>query len=125
MGLLLYMMSQIEILLKTSDNGCMKLKGMLSFSIIHILKILFDRFANAGVCKILVGNKCDMEESRKVSNEEGMELAKHYEIPFLETSAKNSINVDNSFITMSNEIKKNIQNKAHTTGTTTGDKKGI
>jgi Ras-related protein Rab-1A len=75
-----------------------------------------ERFANAGVCKILVGNKCDMEESRKVSYEEGMELAKHFEIPFLETSAKNSINVDNSFITMSKEIKKNIQNKANATG---------
>lgn len=53
-----------------------------------------------------------------------MELAKHYEIPFLETSAKNSINVETSFITMSNEIKRNIQNKANT-GTATGDKKGI
>jgi GTPase SAR1 family protein len=118
-------MSQIEILLKTSDNGCMKLKGMHSFLLFTFSTIIYIRFANAGVCKILVGNKCDMEESRKVSNEEGMELAKHYEIPFLETSAKNSINVDNSFITMSNEIKRNIQNKAHTTGTTTGDKKGI
>ena len=38
-----------------------------------------DRFANAGVCKILVGNKCDMEEMRKVSFEEGSELAKHYD----------------------------------------------
>jgi GTPase SAR1 family protein len=56
----------------------------------------------------LVGNKCDMEESRKVSFEEGMELAKHYEIPFLETSAKNSVNVETSFITMSKEIKRNI-----------------
>jgi hypothetical protein len=64
-----------------------------------------------------------MEESRKVSYEEGIELAKHYEIPFLETSAKNSINVENSFITMSKEIKKNIQNKANVTNTT--DKKGI
>jgi GTPase SAR1 family protein len=125
MGLSLSMMSQIEILLKTSDNGCMKLKGMHSFLLFTFSIIFYIRFANAGVCKILVGNKCDMEESRKVSNEEGMELAKHYEIPFLETSAKNSINVDNSFITMSNEIKRNIQNKAHTTGTTTGDKKGI
>lgn len=43
-----------------------------------------------------------------------MELAKHFEIPFLETSAKNSINVENSFITMSKEIKKNIQSKAST-----------
>ena len=67
-----------------------------------------ERFANAGVCKILVGNKCDLEENRKVSFEEGMELAKHYEIPFLETSAKNSVNVDSSFVTMSKEIKKNI-----------------
>ena len=73
------------------------------------------RFAKAGVCNILVGNKCDMEESRKVSHEEGMELARHYEIPFLETSAKNSINVESSFITMANEIKKNIQNKASAT----------
>ncbi len=51
---------------------------------------------------------------RKVSYEEGNELARHYEIPFLETSAKNSVNVDSSFITMSKEIKKNIQNKAST-----------
>ena len=81
------------------------------------------RFANAGVCKILVGNKCDMEEMRKVSYEEGMELAKHYEIPFLETSAKNSINVENSFMTMSREIKKNIQSKANVSNTQ--DKKGV
>ena len=67
-----------------------------------------ERFANPGVCKILVGNKCDMEENRKVSSEEGAELARHFEIPFLETSAKNSINVEQSFITMSKEIKKNI-----------------
>jgi GTPase SAR1 family protein len=70
--------------------------------------IVFVRFANAGVCKILVGNKCDLEELRKVSFEEGLELAKHYEIPFLETSAKNSVNVESSFVTMSKEIKKNI-----------------
>lgn len=83
-----------------------------------------ERFANPGVCKILVGNKCDMEEIRKVSTEEGAELARHFEIPFLETSAKNSINVEQSFITMSKEIKKNIQNKA-VTGAPADGKKGI
>jgi Ras-related protein Rab-1A len=83
-----------------------------------------ERFANPGVCKILVGNKCDMEEIRKVSTEEGAELARHFEIPFLETSAKNSINVEQSFITMSKEIKKNIQNKA-SSGTPSDPKKGI
>ena len=71
----------------------------------------------------MVGNKCDLEELRKVSTEEGMELAKHYEIPFLETSAKNSVNVESSFITMSKEIKRNIQNKA--SSMKDQDKKGI
>lgn len=83
-----------------------------------------ERFANPGVCKILVGNKCDMEEIRKVSTDEGAELARHFEIPFLETSAKNSINVEQSFITMSKEIKKNIQNKA-VTGAAGSQKPGI
>ena len=58
-----------------------------------------------------------------MSYEEGMELAKHYEIPFLETSAKNSVNVESSFITMSKEIKRTIQNKASSLNP--GDKKGI
>ena len=71
----------------------------------------------------MVGNKCDLEENRKVSFEEGMELAKHYEIPFLETSAKNSVNVESSFVTMSKEIKKNIQNKAGNSNK--DDKKGV
>ena len=79
------------------------------------------RFANAGVCKILVGNKCDMEESRKVSTEEGMEVAKHYEIPFLETSAKNCVNVESSFVTMAKEIKSNLKNKVNSGG----DKKHV
>ena len=83
-----------------------------------------DSFDNPGVCKILVGNKCDMEEIRKVSTDEGAELARHFEIPFLETSAKNSINVEQSFITMSKEIKKNIQNKA-VTGAAGSQKPGI
>jgi len=80
-----------------------------SFENVRQWMVEIDRFANPGVCKILVGNKCDMEEIRKVTQDEGAELARHYEIPFLETSAKSSINVEQSFITMSKEIKKNIQ----------------
>lgn len=75
----------------------------------------------------MVGNKCDLEGLRKVSYEEGLELAKHYEIPFLETSAKNSVNVESSFITMSKEIKRNIQNKANVAGAGAPgqDKRGV
>ena len=59
-----------------------------------------DRFANDNVCKVLVGNKCDLDDKRKVSKEEGEELAKHYGIPYLETSAKSNICVEDSFSTM-------------------------
>ena len=59
-----------------------------------------ERFANDNVCKVLVGNKCDLEDKRKVTKEEGEELAKSYNIPYIETSAKSNICVDDSFITM-------------------------
>jgi GTPase SAR1 family protein len=49
---------------------------------------------------VLVGNKIDLESKRQVTREEGEELAKHYNIPYLETSAKNNICVEESFKTM-------------------------
>ena len=59
-----------------------------------------DKYATDNVCKVLVGNKCDLAEKRKVMREEGEELAKHYNIPYLETSAKSNICVEDSFTTM-------------------------
>jgi GTPase SAR1 family protein len=59
-----------------------------------------ERFANDNVCKVLVGNKCDLEDKRKITKEEGEELAKSYNIPYIETSAKSNICVEDSFITM-------------------------
>ena len=64
-----------------------------------------EKFANDNVCKILVGNKIDLVEKRVVSKEEGEELANHYGIHYLETSAKNNICVEESFITMATQIK--------------------
>ena len=46
-----------------------------------------DKFAKEGVFKILVGNKCDLVETRQVSKEKGKQLADSYGIPFIETSA--------------------------------------
>ena len=34
-----------------------------------------EKYSQAGVCKILVGNKCDMEDRRQVMFEEGKEFA--------------------------------------------------
>lgn len=61
---------------------------------------------------MLVGNKSDMAEQRQVTTEEGQELANSYQMPFLETSARNSENVDEAFVTMTKEIKdKNLTQK--------------
>jgi len=43
---------------------------------------------------ILIGNKCDLEEERKVSYEEGRSLAEEYGLRFFEVSAKTSENID-------------------------------
>ena len=41
---------------------------------------------------------------------EGEELAAQFQMPFLETSAKQSLNVDEAFVTMTKEIKeKNLK----------------
>lgn len=46
---------------------------------------------------VVVGNKCDLEIERQVSYEEGLALAKQFNSPFLETSAKQRINVEEAF----------------------------
>uniref|UniRef100_A0A7S4IDI2 small monomeric GTPase n=1 Tax=Vannella robusta TaxID=1487602 RepID=A0A7S4IDI2_9EUKA len=47
---------------------------------------------------VLCGNKCDLEKERKVTAEEGRDLAKSWNISFFETSAKSRINIEESFI---------------------------
>jgi len=46
---------------------------------------------------VLVANKSDLESERVVSREEVEALAKSYNIPFIEASAKNRVNVDELF----------------------------
>ena len=53
--------------------------------------------ANPNVAKLLIGNKCDLENERAVSAQEGKEYAESLGMNFLETSAKNKINIEETF----------------------------
>lgn len=67
-----------------------------------------EQHASEGVHKILIGNKCDWEEKRAVSTEQGQRLADDLGIPFLEVSAKNNINIENAFFNLASDIKKGM-----------------
>ena len=67
-----------------------------------------DRYASENVKKLLVGNKCDLVDKRQVTYEEAVEEAAHMGTTFLETSAKNKLNVEEAFIAMAKEIKKSL-----------------
>eukprot|EP01125_Pyxidicula_operculata_P002186 TRINITY_DN12103_c0_g1_i1.p1 TRINITY_DN12103_c0_g1~~TRINITY_DN12103_c0_g1_i1.p1 ORF type:complete len:204 (-),score=41.26 TRINITY_DN12103_c0_g1_i1:120-731(-) len=56
-----------------------------------------DQYGSEDVVKILVGNKSDLEDQRKVSFEEGYKLAESYGMRFFETSAKASTAVIETF----------------------------
>ncbi|XP_043935852.1 ras-related protein Rab-13 [Protopterus annectens] len=60
--------------------------------------------AAADVERMLLGNKCDIESRRKVQKEQAEKLAKEHGIKFFETSAKSSINVDESFCALARDI---------------------
>ena len=60
------------------------------------------------VFMVLVGNKSDLNEQRKVSTEEGQQMARNNNLIFFETSAKSGENVDKIFEESAKEIDKRI-----------------
>jgi len=69
----------------------------------------------AGNClhKMLIGNKCDLENRREVSDEEMKTLAEHYEIEeTLETSAKENSNIEEAFWRVAKNLKDKYENES-------------
>ena len=63
-----------------------------------------NKYGAPNTLKLLIGNMLDLESSRKVKTEEGKNLASYLGVKFLETSAKEAVNVEDTFITLANEI---------------------
>ena len=54
---------------------------------------------------VLVGNKCDRNNDREVTKEQGTQLAKLMGCEFLEASAKTAVNVEKAFYTVVRAIR--------------------
>lgn len=68
-----------------------------------------ETYANEGVLMILVGNKTDLNSQRQVSKECGAEWAALNDMPFIETSAKNSTNVTEAFTMLAELVNKHVK----------------
>jgi len=79
----------------SDENSLKKIKDLLKE---------IEEDADKNACKVLVGNKCDKEEDRKISFEEGSKLAAELNMKYFETSAKSNLNVDETFTALVKEI---------------------
>ena len=68
-------------------------------SFINIIEWLkqIEKHAKENVFKFLVGNKSDLIDERKVTYEEAKKYADEHDLPYIETSAKEGININELF----------------------------
>lgn len=69
-------------------------------------QILRVKSTETAVSLLLVGNKCDLSADRKVSVEQAQQRAEKWGGAYIETSAKDRINVDKVFYDLMREIKR-------------------
>jgi len=82
----------------TDENSCKNIRNWVEE---------IEQSAKKNVCKVLIGNKCDIED-RKVSFDQGQKLASELNMQFFETSAKTNYNVDEIFLYLTQEILNNV-----------------
>ena len=62
-----------------------------------------NKHASEDCCKLIIGNKSDAP-GRAVSTDEARQKAEELQVPFLETSAKSALNVEEAFLTLASEL---------------------
>ena len=86
----------------------------------RILKLKGDQ----KVAIVVAGNKCDLEESRKVSREEAENFCNSNKLTFMETSALKVINVKETFLSCARGLLQiNFPEKYKNVGNNSGKKK--
>merc|ERR1712137_311615 len=79
----------------------------LSFRHVKVWMDNIEKLADDSVSIMLIGNKCDSNK-RVISTERGEELAEKFNVRFLETSAKNNINISKAFSMLAKEAKRHL-----------------
>jgi Ras-related protein Rab-1A len=75
-----------------------------SFENLNSWLIEIEKNANKNVYKLLIGNKSDLEDKRKVTYQEGKDFATSNGMQFIETSAKTDSKVKDAFELLTQEI---------------------
>ena len=70
-----------------------------------------DNLPNETIPIFLMANKCDIEDTREVPREKLKELSQAYNIDFVECSAKENVNIEETFTKMINDIYQSNYNK--------------
>ncbi|CAH1439179.1 unnamed protein product [Lactuca virosa] len=80
----------------------------------HVRKWLQElrEFGDPDMVVVLVGNKSDLVDLREVEVEDGQKLAEVEKLCFLETSAKENVNVEDAFLQMITKIYKIASQKS-------------
>ena len=82
-----------------------------SFDNLNSWLIEIEKNANKNVYKLLIGNKSDLEDKRKVTYQEGKDFATSNGMQFIETSAKTDSKVKDAFELLTQEIIKSSVTK--------------
>ena len=70
-----------------------------------------ENLKTGNVIRILVGNKCDLQDQREVNEEEARLYAENMGMQYIETSAKNDTNVQKAMLSLNDEMKKAVIKK--------------
>jgi len=91
-----------------NGNGFVLVYSIISTSSMHDLASIHEQILLAKdadeVPIVLVGNKCDLDDQRVVSQAEGEKLAKEFKAIFIESSAKENVNIRKIFNHVVTEI---------------------
>ena len=77
-----------------------------SFNEVEMWQNESDKNGGPGLTKLLIGNKCDKNNERKIPVSEGQAFAESRGMSFIETSALSKINIEEAFRIISTELLK-------------------